>query len=397
MKELINRHIALVGNVTTDFQREMISELPWGERLIGIKGARGVGKTYMLLQYIKQNYQFSEDALYISLDDFYFFNHKLIDLVDEFVAKGGKHLFVDEVHKYPNWAIEIKMIYDYYPNLKVVFTGSSLLEILNSKADLSRRALAYNMQGFSFREFLIFKYKIEFDKIEFKDILSNHTELALEIGKVVKPLKFFSEYLESGYFPISQPDKALYYKRLMEVVAMILETELPSLRKVEISKIPKLKQLISIISESVPFKPNITSLASKINVSRNTLLEYIYAMVDANILVSLHKNSFGVSLLQKPEKLFLENTNFMYALSHSEPNIGSLRETFFLNQLKEKHKVSYPERGDFLVDEKYTFEVGGKNKTLEQIKDIENAFIAADNIEFGYGNVIPLWLFGFLY
>lgn len=397
MKELISRHIALVENVSLDFQRDMISKLPWGERLIGIKGARGIGKTYMLLQYIKQNYQFSEDALYVSLDDFYFFNHKLIDLVDEFVAKGGKHLFVDEVHKYPNWAIEIKMIYDYYPNLKVVFTGSSLLEILNSKADLSRRALSYNMQGFSFREFLNFKHKIVFDKIDLQLILSKHIELALEIGRVVKPLKYFSEYLKIGYFPISNSDDILYHKRLVEVVAMILETELPSLRKVEISKIPKLKQLLSIISESVPFKPNITTLASKIAVSRNTLLEYIYAMVDANILVSLHKNSFGVSLLQKPEKLFLENTNFLYALIHTEPNEGSLRETFFLNQLKEKHKLSYPEKGDFFVDEKYTFEVGGKNKTGGQISGIENAYIAADNIEFGYENRIPLWLFGFLY
>lgn len=397
MKELRQRHIALVGNVSLDFQRDIISILPWGERLIGIKGARGIGKTYMLLQYIKHNYQFSEEALYVSLDDFYFFNHKLIDLADEFVAKGGKHLFVDEVHKYPNWAIEIKLIYDYYPSLKVVFTGSSLLEILNSKADLSRRALSYSMQGLSFREFLIFKHKITFDKINFEEILNTHTELALKIGREVKPLKYFSEYLKIGYFPITNTNDIIYYKRLMEVVSMIIETELPGLRKVEITKIPKLKQLISIISESVPFKPNITSLASKINVSRNTLLEYIYAMVEANILVSLHKNSFGVSLLQKPEKIFLENTNFMYALSGSEPNTGSLRETFFLNQLKEKHKLSYPEKGDFFIDEKYTFEIGGKNKNAEQINGLKNAYIAADDIEFGSGNTIPLWLFGFLY
>ncbi len=397
MRELINRQFALVDSVSLNFKRDIVTKLPWGERLIGIKGARGIGKTYMLLQYIKQNYQFSEEALYISLDDLYFSNHKLIDLVDDFVANGGRHLFIDEVHKYQNWSTEIKMIYDYYPTLKVVFTGSSLLEILNSKADLSRRALSYNMQGFSFREFLNFKYNIVFEKIEFNEILSNHTELALKISKEIKPLKYFSEYIESGYFPISQINKFLYYKKLMEIVSMIVEIELPSLRKVEISKIPKLKKLLSIISETVPFKPNITSLANKIDVSRNTLLEYIYALVDANILTSLHKSSYGVSLLQKPDKIYLENTNYMFALSNSEPNTGSLRETFFFNQLKENHKLTYPERGDFLVDEKYIFEIGGKNKNAEQIAGMQNAYVVADNIEFGSGNTIPLWLFGFLY
>jgi predicted AAA+ superfamily ATPase len=397
MKDLRRRHIALVKSVSLDFQRDFITKLPWNERLIAIKGSRGIGKTYLILQYIMQTYQLDEKALYISLDDSYFYNRRILDLADEFVSLGGKHLFIDEVHKYPNWATEIKLIYDYYPNLRVVFTGSSLLEILNSKADLSRRALSYTMQGFSFREFLKFKYDLSFEKYELIEILTNHTAIALEIGHTVKPLKYFSEYLETGYFPFAQEEKTLYYKRLTEVVSMILEMELPSLRKVESAKIPKVKQLLSIISESVPFKPNISSLATKINIARNSLIEYINALVDANILMSLNKSSFGVSLLQKPEKLFLENTNFMYAISSSEPNVGSLRETFFLNQLTDSHKVTYPEKGDFLVDEKYTFEVGGKNKSDDQIKGIPNAYLAVDNIEFSSGNTIPLWLFGFLY
>ena len=397
MDEIIKRHRALIDATELKFKRYIIEDLPWAERLVAIRGARGIGKTTMLLQYIKENYGIKNEALYISLDDPYFFNRKLIDFADEFVAKGGQHLFIDEVHKYPNWAVEIKKIYDYNPNLKVVFTGSSLLEILNSKADLSRRALSYKMQGLSFREFLEYKYNLVFDKLTLDEILSTHEKLAFDISKAAKPLKYFNEYLQIGYFPFTQDNTVLYHKRLFEIVNMIIDMELPNLRKVEVSKIPKIKQLLSIISQSVPFKPNITSLASKINISRNSLLEYIYALVDANILMSIHKNSFGVSLLQKPDKLFIDNTNYMHALLGESPDKGNLRETFFLNQLSQNHSVTYPEKGDFLVDEKYLFEIGGKNKNNKQIGGVENAYIAADNIEYGINNKIPLWLFGFLY
>ena len=397
MEELIKRHRALLDITELKFKRYIIDNLPWGERLVAIRGARGIGKTTMLLQYIKENYGIKNEALYISLDDPYFFNRKLIDFVDEFVAKGGQHLFIDEVHKYPNWAVEIKKIYDYNPKLKVVFTGSSLLEILNSKADLSRRALSYKMHGLSFREFLEYKYNFVFDKLTLDEILNKHETLAFGISKKVKPLKYFNEYLQIGYFPFTQDNTVLYHKRLYEIINMIIDMELPNLRKVEVSKIPKIKQLLSIISQSVPFKPNITSLANKINISRNSLLEYIYALVDANILMTIHKNSFGVSLLQKPDKLFIDNPNYMYALLGETPDIGNLRETFFLNQLSQKHIVTYPEKGDFLVNDKYLFEVGGKSKTQKQIVGISNAYIAADDIEFGNENKIPLWLFGFLY
>ncbi len=397
MNQLRIRHNALIDNVNLDFQRSIMQDLPWGQRLIGIKGSRGVGKTTLLLQYIKTNYKLSTDALYVSLDDPYFYQHKLIDFADDFVSQGGKHLFLDEVHKYPDWAIEIKKIYDYHQHLKVVFTGSSLLEILNARADLSRRALVYTMHGLSFREFLQYRYNLDIQRLSLADVLSNHIKIALKIRKNFKPLMYFDEYLKTGYFPFQENNDVLYYKRLEEIIYMIIEIELPVLRKVDVSRIPKIKQLLFIISQSVPFKPNISALAKKINISRNSLLEYINGLSDAEILTRLLKDSFGISLLQKPEKIFLSNTNYMYAFMNTQPNIGNLRETFFLNQLTQNHSVTYPEKGDFLIDNKYLFEIGGKDKSNKQIQGIENAFIAADNIEFGYGNRIPLWLFGFLY
>jgi len=397
MDSIIKRHKGLISSTNSRFKRDIINTLPWDERLIGIKGARGIGKTTILLQYIKKTYGTKSNALYISLDDPYFFNRNLIDFADEFIANGGEHLFIDEVHKYKNWAIEVKKIYDYNSKLKIVFTGSSLLEILNSNADLSRRALTFNMQGLSFREYLEFKYNIVFNKLSLSDIINQHEDLAFEISQKLKPIKYFKEYLKLGYFPFTQNNITLYHKRLFEIINMVIDMELPNLRKIEVSKVPKIKQLLAVISQSVPFKPNITKLANKINISRNSLLEYIYALVEANVLMSIHKNSFGVSSLQKPDKLYIDNTNYMYALLNTEPDKGNLRETFFLNQLSQNHTVTYPQKGDFFVDDKYIFEIGGKDKTNKQIADIKNAFIVADDIEFGFKNKIPLWLFGFLY
>ncbi|MCF6308775.1 MAG: AAA family ATPase [Flavobacteriaceae bacterium] len=397
MESLRKRHTLLIEETNLTFKRYLLTQLPWQERLIGVKGSRGVGKTTLLLQYIKQEYGLSSKALYISLDDLYFSENRLIDFTEEFIAKGGEHLFIDEVHKYKNWSIELKNIFDIYSSLKVVFTGSSLLEILNSRSDLSRRALVYSMQGMSFREYLNINLKIELQSYELKYLLENHIEIALAITKQIKPLQYFEDYLKIGYFPFYAKNEELYFKRLQEIINMIIEVELPLLRNTDISISNKIKQLVYVISQSVPFKPNISALANKIQITRKTLLEYINSLHDASIFTALYKDSFGISLLQKPEKLFLENTNYMYAIKYTQPNIGNVRESFFLNQLSQNQQVTYPDKGDFLINNTYLFEVGGRTKTTKQLQGAKNSFIAADTIELGFENKIPLWLFGFLY
>ena len=336
-------------------------------------------------------------TLYVSLDSFWFSSHSLSELIEGFYKQGGKFLFLDEVHKYPNWAQELKNAYDDYPDLKVVFTGSSALEILNARADLSRRAVVYEMQGFSFREFLGIETKIDFSILSLNEILEKHVEITQEIGQKIKPFQYFSKYLEFGYYPFYREDKELYEIKLTEVVNMILEIELPLLRGIESGYVFKLKELLSVISASVPFTPNISKLREKLTINRSTILSYLHYFQEVRLTNNLFKEANGISKLQKPQKIYLENTNLMQILSANNVNIGNVRETFFANQVGFRHNLLYTEKGDFLVDEKYTFEIGGKGKTKHQIEGIENAFIAADEIEFGFNQKIPLWLFGFLY
>ena len=397
MEILRQQHNQLLSRLDTQFERYLMHELPWNDRLLGIKGARGTGKTTLLLQYIKKRYGLSQEALYVSLDNLYFADNRLFDLVDEFHAMGGEHIFIDEVHKYPDWALEFKNIYDAYPELKVTFTGSSLLHILDSRADLSRRSLIFEMKGLSFREYLNFVTDYHFEVQDLEMVLNNHVDIALDISKKLKPLKYFNEYLQWGYYPFFRDDKTYFYRRLQEVVNMIIEIELPMLRNVDPSKTLKIKQLLYIIALSSPFKPNISKLAAKIGITRNTLNEYIKILADARLINILTKNAVGINLLQKPDKIFLENTTLAFAISGGTPDKGNLRETFFLNQLSKGHTVTYPQKADFLIDGKYLFEVGGKDKNVRQIGGLENAFIAADDILAGFENKIPLWLFGFLY
>jgi predicted AAA+ superfamily ATPase len=397
MKNLFKRHISLINQSQTVFERYLLHQLPWEQRLLGIKGARGVGKTTIFLQYIKKQYGLSNKALYVSLDNIYFSDHKLSDLAEDFVNNGGEHLFIDEVHKYPDWAIELKNIYDNFKNLKTAFTGSSLLEILNARADLRRRALVFEMQGLSFREYLKFRHNIEISTFTLEELLTNHTQIALDLDLKFKALPLFDEYLRVGYYPFFQENQQLYYKQLQEIINMILEIELPLLRHTETYLIFKIKQLLYVISQSVPFKPNITSLANKVQVTRKTILDNLIYLGQAGIINTVYKDQLGISSLQKPEKIYLENTNFIYALSENEPNIGNVRETFFLNQMRQNHRVTYHEKANFTVNEKYVFEIGGKNKKKTQIAGLENAYIAQDQIAFGVENTIPLWMFGLLY
>lgn len=393
--ELFRNRLALVP---TQLSRSLMSEIQWDAKLIGIKGARGVGKTTLMLQYIKQ--QLSNElnvTLYVSLDHLWFTENTLVDLADTFVKRGGKYLFLDEVHKYENWTQELKNIYDAYPTLKVVFTGSSLLEILNARADLSRRAIVYHLQGLSFREYLILHTNNDFKKYSLNTILNQHTEISTEVLPHIKPLAHFNDYLNIGYFPfhLEQPD--VYYMRINEIISMMLEIELPLLRGVDVGYVARIKQLLYIISQAVPFVPNVSKLSEKIGIERKTLLTYLHYLDEIALTKNLFKESFGISSLQKPQKIYLENTNYMYALNSESANKGNLRETFFANQLKQNHTITYTDLGDFLVDNKYTFEIGGKSKNNKQIKNTSNSFIAADDIEYGFENKIPLWMFGFLY
>ena len=397
MENLYKKQERLLRNTSTKLVRSLMHVINWDMQLIGIKGARGVGKSTLLLQYIKLHLSHKLDkVLYVSLDNIWLVNKTLYSLTDEFVKFGGEHLFIDEVHKYENWATEIKNIYDDFPKLKIVFTGSSLLQILNARADLSRRAITYTMQGLSYREFLNFELNLNFKKIALKDILENHTDITRELLTNIKPLVHFKAYLEYGYFPFYKESKDLYTFRINEIINMIIDIELPLLRKVDVRYLVKLKQLLLIIAESVPFIPNVSKLSAKIGLNRNTLVQYLYFLEESGITKHLYKDNFGVSKLQKPDKIYLENTNFAFSITDNT-NIGNIRETFFLNQLKKEHSINYTEKGDFYVANKYIFEVGGKNKTNKQIQNLENAFIAADNIEYGFQNKIPLWLFGFLY
>lgn len=397
MDILIEKHNRKITSIKGDFIRSIYENIDWNSRLVGIKGARGVGKTTIMLQYIKNNYGLSSDALYVSLDDIWFSDNSLAELVDNFVKKGGKHLFLDEVHRYPMWSQVVKNIYDDYSELKVVFTGSSLLEILNARADLSRRAVVYQMQGLSYREYLAMYHNALFPKVTLNQILENHTQISAEVVAKIKPLQHFSHYLKFGYYPFYDESHNLYYQKIEEVVNMILEIELPLLRGVEITYIHKIKQLLQIISQSVPFIPNVSKLSERIGIGRSTLINYLHYLNEVCLITTLFKDSSGISKLQKPDKIYLENSNLAYTLSLDNTDIGNIRETFFLNQLSFNHNVTYSSASDFMVDNKYTFEIGGRKKGRQQIEDIENSYVVSDDIEFGNIDKIPLWMFGFLY
>lgn len=398
MESLFENYQQRLQFTPVNFVRSVMTEINWEARLIGIKGARGIGKTTLVLQHIKLNLASElEQTLYVSLDSFWFNSRTLIDLASEFVKKGGKYLFLDEVHKYLGWAQELKNIYDNHPSLKIVFTGSSLLEILNARADLSRRAVVYTMQGFSFREYLAMETGLVFQKYTLQQLTDNHLEAAQTVNNKIKPFQHFDRYLKIGYYPFYTEQPELYQMRLGEVMNMILEIELPLLRGVELSYIPKIKQLLIVIAESVPFVPNVSKLSDKININRATLMSYLHYLDEIGLTINLFKEANGISRLQKPAKIYLENTNIIFTLSTENANRGNVRETFFANQLSHHHQLNYTEKGDFLVNGKYVFEVGGKNKTAKQIEGVSHSFVAADEIEYGFKNKIPLWLFGFLY
>jgi predicted AAA+ superfamily ATPase len=386
-----------IRDVPLKFKRYLWKEINWNARLIIITGARGVGKTTLMLQYIKEKLPINEGTLYARADDLYFNRYSIVELAEEFEAHNGRYLFIDEIHKYPNWSREIKNIYDQFPELTMVVTGSSTIEITKGEGDLSRRALFYHLQGLSFREYLEFDKGLTFHSLTTEAITNNPTELSMDITSSIRPLHYFEEYLKTGYFPFYKEDRDEYYMRINQIINTTLYMDIPASLSMHYEAVVNMKKLLGLITEMVPFKPNITKLSRQIGLSRESLVKYLQYLDKADLITLLYSSKKGISHLNKPEKIYLNNTNIIYAINPSLPNRGNLRETFFLNQFVSQGKVRYPEKGDFLIQDKYLFEVGGKNKSNQQIMDYPNAWIAADGIEMGAGRKIPLWLFGFLY
>lgn len=380
-----------------DTTRLFEQEIDWNNQLIGLKGARGVGKTTLLLQHIKKNYALNNDVLYTSLDHLYFIENKLYDFATRFHQKGGKLLALDEVHRYPNWSIELKNIYDDFPELKVIFTGSSLLEINRGKSDLSRRSVIYNMCGLSLREFVNIETGKQFEPITFEELIANHRQIAAEIISEIKPLAYFEKYLRYGYYPFYLENKNTYHSKLEQAVNLILDVDIPQYEQVQISNIISMKRLLQIIASSVPFKPNYAAISKRSGISINTLKNYISYLSDAELILLLYPQNKGMGNLGKPEKIYLQNPVLVYNMVGNNAEKGNIRETFFYNQSSRVAEVNASPYADFLINGQYTFEIGGKNKNKKQIANIPESYIVMDDIETGYDNVLPLWMFGFLY
>ena len=398
MELLFQLNDQLLGLTSTDFVRSIMEDIPWDERLVSIRGSRGVGKTTLLLQYQKLHYGINNrKALYVSLEGAYFTRNSLVDFARQFYLQGGERLFLDEVHNYPNWSREIKEIYDFYPMLKIVFTGSSLLQILNADADLSRRCLNYTMQGLSFREYLKFYHDIDVPRYSLQDILNDNASICSAIFRQFRPMEFFNDYLTQGYYPFRKESPERYPMKVENLVDVILNIELPKLCGVDISKVRNLKALLVVMASNVPMLVDVSKLSTTIGLSRMSTLAYLQYLHRAALIRLLYSDDLSVKKLQKPDKILLENSNLLPVLSLEKPNLGTMRETFFCNQLGYKHQIEYTRQGDFLIDHKLTFEIGGKSKDGKQVAQTENSYIAADDMEFPVGNKLPLWLFGLMY
>lgn len=384
--EYMQRQLA---SVSTDFHRYVYRDIAWENRMLGLVGPRGVGKTTLFLQRIKEAHS-PQEALYISADHMYFSAHSLYDTADQFVKNGGSYLFIDEVHKYPTWSRELKMMYDSFPKLHVYFTGSSVLDIEKGEADLSRRAPRYVLQGLSFREYLAIDHHIDAGAFSLEGILAHNVEIPI----LEHPLPLFKEYLRRGYYPFGSD--ADFDIELDQVITRTLEVDIPQYAGMTVATGRKLKQLMAVVSTLAPFKPNMVSLGSQIRVSRNNVEDYLGYMEKAGMIALLRTGARGIGALGKTEKVYLDNTNILYNLSDGQEDVGSVRETFFFNQMRVKHRVVSSPIADFQIGD-VTFEVGGRSKGQRQIREADRGFVVKDDIEYGYGNVIPLWMFGLTY
>lgn len=386
---MIRIYKKLLRETNVSFFRYLYDEIAWDNRMIGIRGPRGVGKTTLMLQRIKQHLDVN-DVLYVNADDIYFSEHRLIDLAEKLVQRGVHYLFIDEIHKYKDWSKELKLIYDYYSELQVVFSGSSVLDLNRGSSDLSRRAVMYHLYGMSFREYLKLMQGIDVPVFSLDEIVSEQVEKV----SLKTPLLFFEQYLRQGYYPFSR--EGGFEEKLRQIINLTLETDIPVFAEISAAMGWKFKKLLAVIAQSVPFKPNMSKLAELIGAGRNSMGDYLRYMEDAGMIIQLKDDTGGIRSLGKVEKVYLDNSNLIYALADGEANVGNMRETFFINQMRVKHAVSSSSIADFEIGRR-TFEVGGKSKGKKQIETAEEGYVVKDGIEFSSGNILPLWWFGLNY
>ena len=396
LQPLFDNYHRKITKIDLRFKRYLYSRINWNARMIGIKGARGVGKTTLLLQHILENYKDIDQTLYASLDDLWFSNHSLMDLVDWADRHGINRLYLDEVHRYELWSETLKNIYDSYPDMSIVYTSSSLLIMDNAKVDLSRRQTPYTLYGMSFREYLAFGGTLNLSPIPFDELLEHHVSHAMQILKSIKVAPLFEAYLAHGYYPFYRDAGDDFPVRLRETVSVVIDSDLPAIENVSFDTIQKVKKLLMIISERVPFEPKMSELWKQLSTNNDLGLRMLYALDKAQILTLLTSKAKNYKYLYKPDKIFLANTNLMHVLC-PHVDLGNERESFFLSQMRVTCEVSYPRQGDFLVNNNYLFEVGGKLKTFDQIADVPDSYLAVDDTEIGHGNRIPLWMFGLTY
>lgn len=397
MDRIFKTYGRLLAETDLSFTRYLYDKINWDNKLIAIKGAKGVGKTTMLLQHILKSFPDKQKALYVSLDHIWFAQNSILDLAEYHYTHGGTHLFLDEIHKYKGWQQEVKNIYDSYPGLHIVVTGSSMLRLEESlMGDLSRRHRQYSLEGLSFREYLELEQVAQFPILSLETVLNNHFMQASQITSKLKVLSYFEKYLESGYYPFYREEGDGFSDRLQQVIDSIINIEIPAISNVEYDSVYKAKRLLAILAESSPYTLNISGLCNTLQTSRNNVLKLLDLMDKAALVRRLYSVDSGMNMLTKPEKVLFYNTNLMYCLTPKAED-GTMRETFLASQLAVNHQLSMPNRGDLVVDGRWLFEVGGKNKGFSQIKGINNSYVAADKIDIGHGNKIPLWLFGMLY
>jgi predicted AAA+ superfamily ATPase len=386
-----------IDGAETDYHRPLYGEIDWDDRLVCITGAKGTGKTTMMLQYLKEHPAEIDRSLYVSLDSLWFANHSPLDVVEWHHNNGGTRLFIDEVHHYRPWQTLIKNIYDEFPKMTIAYSGSSMMRLAAGAGDLSRRQRVYELKGLSFREYLAFEGVGDFAAVGLEDVLSSHRAMAREVAAKIPVLRYFANYLECGYYPFYKTARGGYLERLHGIVEQTLERDYPEIEDVTFATIKKAEKMLMILAQSCPQVPNMNKLYAELETDRNQGLKILYALQRAGLLSLVSSKSADLGNLSRPDKIYCDNPNLMYALA-ADIDVGTLRETFFVNQLRAAgHDVKYPPAGDFKVDGKWLFEIGGKGKTFKQIADIKDSFVVNDGVETGIGNKIPLWLFGFLH